>query len=147
MTDDSHKTEHDLLAEGAPLINQMGIDKGKSRPKMREALKAQLAMVHEGLEQYIPTKPRGYADDNLMPHEWGSMDTYDDMRNSMRFAAMLMDAMLDPFDTEEDELKVLRGVIRESEVGLCAITQEIQDMARGDLTDEQWDEVVYGEEV
>jgi hypothetical protein len=129
MSDESKKAEHDLIKEGLPLINMMGAQTAAERSTMNEATKAQLAFVRDQLDHYLPTAPRGWGDDSKMPHEWGSMDTYDDMRNSLRFAAILMDGLLDPFIEVTDEVEELRVAIVIAECGLCAVADEVLALA------------------
>jgi len=118
--------EHDLIQEGQPLINAMGANMAAERSVLNQAVKDQLTFVEDLLQHYLPTAPRGWGDDNQMPHEWGSMDTYDDMRNSLRFAALLMDNLLDPFAPKDmDDEEVLRRTIVLSECGLCALAAPV----------------------
>lgn len=134
---DPNKTEHDLLNEGqAPLINQMGIDAAAQSPNIREALKLQLKSVHEQIEHYLPTKARGWGDDDKMPHEWGSLDTYDDMRNSVRALSVLLEGVLDGNDKET----VLDAAC---EGGACAIAFGDIVMRLGEFKDEDdmWDKL------
>jgi hypothetical protein len=85
MPDDSRDTERELIQQGAPLINAIGMNTAERRAALNKAVKGQLELVEAELKWYL------HNDHDQMPHEWGSMDTYDDMRNSLRLAAALMD--------------------------------------------------------
>lgn len=113
------------MTKNLPPINQMGVD-ASERSGLNWAIKAQLKYVYEDLTCYIPTAPRGFGDDNQMPHEWGSMDSYDDTRNALRFAATLMDMALDPFiDFPPDPVEALKAIIIHAECGVCCLAPEI----------------------
>lgn len=138
MTEDPRKTEHDLIQEALPLINMIGADAAKRQPFLNAAIKAQLTFVHDQLIHYLPVGERGWGDDTKMPHEWGSMDTYDDMRNSLRLATMMMDDFLDPFvdTTAEDPVITLRRWIVLAECGVCAVAGEVLTAAGLDGEDD-----------
>jgi len=140
MTDDVKKTEAELIAAAKPLINMMGAETAAERSILNKAAKAQLTFVKEQLDHYLPTAPRGWGDDEQMPHEWGSMDTYDDMRNCLRFAATLMDGLLDPFIEVTDEAEELRVLIVISECGLCAVAEDV--LTAAGLDDEEEDSFI-----
>ena len=124
--------EDDLT--GLPWINRMGAEAARNRTVLNAACHAQLTFVYHELQHYLPSEPRGWGEDSKMPHEWGSMDTYDDMRNSLRLAAMMMDRLLDPFaDQDTDDTEVLREIIVRSESGLCATADEV--LVAADLID------------
>src|SRR5262245_55361494 len=131
MADDIYKAEHDLIQHGKPLINQMGADMAVERSVLNNAVKDQLMFVEDLLQHYLPTAPRGWGDDTKMPHEWGSMDTYDDMRNRLRLAALMMDTLLDPFAATEGltDQEVLQGILVLAECGLCAVAAGVLQAA------------------
>ena len=130
MSDDLHRDEAELISALNPPINAMGANMAAERDLLNKALHAQLTFVREQLDHYLPTKPRGWGDDSQMPHEWGSMDTYDDMRNSMRLAALMADDLLDPISPRsDDQAEQLRQVIVAAESGLCAVASEVLELA------------------
>lgn len=117
---EAHDQEKALLQDGPlPLINAMGASAAASHPIINAAVRAQLEVVLNEATHYL-------EDPKQMPHQWGSMDTYDDMRNSVRAVSMLLECLLDgPVDGEgsEAERKLLREAARES--GLCAISERL----------------------
>src|SRR5437868_2545675 len=99
MHDNPKEIEHDLLAEMQPPLNAMGAQAAARHDLVNKAVKAQLELVRDWASDYVNVDGRGYGE-GQMPHEWGSMDTYDDMRNSIRGASLLLEELLDAPDDE-----------------------------------------------
>ena len=130
--------EDDLT--GLPWINRMGAEAARNRTVLNAACHAQLTFVYHELQHYLPSEPRGWGEDSKMPHEWGSMDTYDDMRNSLRLAAMMMDGLCDPFAPQDtDDTEAIRELIVLSECGICATAEEVLVAADLQTTEEDPD--------
>lgn len=114
-----------LPGEGLPLINAMGVNEAATKAILNTWVRQQLTFVHAEATSYVPIGTRNYGDDNQMPHEWGSMDSYDDMRNAMRAGVMLMDPLLDPFNKVDPrsylEWHQALATNIVNECGLCAI--------------------------
>jgi hypothetical protein len=92
MSDDQPKesirnTERRLIEDMQPLMNVAAADATKTLTDFNAILRAQLAVVQKELEMYIA--------DGQMPHEWGSIDSMDDMRNSLYTAHYLMEMLQD----------------------------------------------------
>jgi len=125
---------------GLPFINRMGAEAARNRTVLNAACHAQLTFVYGQLQHYLPSEPRGFGEDTKMPHEWGSMDTYDDMRNSLRLAAMMMDGLCDPFAPQDtDDTEAIRELIVLSECGICATAEEVLVAADLQTTEEDPD--------
>jgi hypothetical protein len=136
-----HPEEDDLF--GLPFINRMGAEAARNRTVLNAACHSQLTYVYHELIHYLPAAPRGFGEDSKMPHEWGSMDSYDDMRNSLRLAAMMMDMLLDPFtDQDTDDAEVIREAIVLSECGICAVADGVLNAANLEDTDEDPDHTI-----
>jgi hypothetical protein len=109
--------------EGLPLINQMGVDGAAGNPRLNKAVRLQLEHVRDELSHYL-------ADPEQMPHEWGSLDSLDDMRNSMWVATAFMDELL----WTDNEEEYMRWVIAQR--GMCAIPKEVEQLAFPDMDDD-----------
>jgi hypothetical protein len=118
MPDDSRDTERELIQQGAPLINAIGMNTAERRAALNKAVKGQLELVEAELKWYL------HNDHDQMPHEWGSMDTYDDMRNSLRLAAALMDTLLDPFVDDQEAIDQARRAFA-YEGSMCAVHDDV----------------------
>jgi hypothetical protein len=118
MPDDSRDTERELIQQGAPLINAIGMNTAERRAALNKAVKGQLELVEAELKWYL------HNDHDQMPHEWGSMDTYDDMRNSLRLAAALMDTLLDPFVDDQEAIDQARRAFA-YEGSICAVHDDV----------------------
>jgi hypothetical protein len=137
------------------VINQMGMDTARERDRLNELTKAQMEFVREGLSYYLGHEGREQMPDSVgqMPHEWGSMDTYDDMRNSMRLATIMLDSLLAPemflpedakLDDEEGLRNWLRKMVME-EGSICAIAKELDEFI-ADGNEDWWHNWKYEEE-
>jgi hypothetical protein len=135
-----------LPGEGLPLINGMGVNEAATKGILNTWVKQQLTHVHSEAASYVPMAPRGFGDDNQMPHEWGSMDSYDDMRNSMRAGIMLMDPLLDPFDQVDPRsyIEWHQNLIVEVvyECGLCSLDIDLK-LAWPDTDEEKIHDLIY----
>jgi hypothetical protein len=102
MTDESlRNTERRLIEEGQPLINMMGVHAADAHKDFQRIIRLQLEEVQRVLSYYIA--------DEQMPHEWGSLDSLDDMRNSLYTAHLLMEMHTNlVVGSEEDPLEHLR---------------------------------------
>lgn len=93
-------------------INRMGADDSAERPRLNRAIRAQL--------EEIAGEALGYISGEEMPHEWGSLDSFDDMRNSLAVGLALMDNLLMSPDSEDD---VIKAAIVDR--GLCATAEGV----------------------
>ena len=100
--------ERRLIEELQPMMNIQAARTTQQMSRFNEILRLQLAVVQREVE--------GYIADVQMPHEWGSIDSMDDMRNSLYCANYLMGmlqdvivgAMVDDQGEHEDPLDHLR---------------------------------------
>jgi hypothetical protein len=144
------KAERELIETTKPLINQMGIDAAEKRHKLNELTQSQLLYVREMLSDYVPVadKDREWDEDEerrqQMPHEWGSMDTYDDMRNSLHLASIMLDNVITPemfvnsdadITTDEGVRQFLREVMVK-ETGFLAGSKAVEEFV--DNGDPDW---------
>jgi len=72
-----------MIEEMQPAINMMGVEAAASNKNFQRIIRLQLELVQHELSSYIA--------DEQMPHQWGSLDSLDDMRNSLYTAHYLMD--------------------------------------------------------
>jgi hypothetical protein len=80
-------TERRLIEDMQPMMNVQAARTTQQMTRFNEILRLQLAVVQRELESYIA--------DGQMPHEWGSIDSMDDMRNSLYVANYLMEMLQD----------------------------------------------------
>jgi len=73
-------------------------NRSQPAPRLNAVLRAELKRCAEEMI--------AYADGEVMPHARGSIDTYDDMRNSIRAVSVLIEGVLDA--QEEDEPTIAR---------------------------------------
>lgn len=102
MTDETpRQAERRLIEEMKPAINMMGVRAAESHREFQRIIRLQLEVVAHELE--------GYIADEQMPHEWGSLDSLDDMRNSLYTAHCLMELHTNlVVGADEDPLDYLR---------------------------------------
>lgn len=132
---DIRDTEKAMLNESMPLLNAIGADAAASHPLINAAVRAQLVDVRDEADYYV-------KDPKQMPHEWGSMDSYDDMRNSVTGLSMLLEALLDgpcyvdhrKGTQEEEDRQLLREVVRECP---CAVAREVVELAYPGMGDDE----------
>jgi len=79
--------ERRLIEELQPMMNIQAARTTQQMSRFNEILRLQLAVVQREVE--------GYIADVQMPHEWGSIDSMDDMRNSLYVANYLMEMLQD----------------------------------------------------
>lgn len=80
------------MAEGNSAKNEL----------LNTILRKQLELLKVELDSYLSGDPLGRGD-QLMPHQWGSLDSFDDMRNATSTAHSLLDAMQDAMLGEPPE--------------------------------------------
>lgn len=107
---DPRDLEREAIQAGLPPINEMGRQAAEDSG-LNDVVRAQLRYADELLGHYIARDPRGWGDDAQMPHEWGSLDSYDDMRTALHVAGDLLDHLLDePADTAQaNVIEVIKG--------------------------------------
>lgn len=80
--------EKNLIQQGQPTINMMGAQAAESTAILGRLVKAQLKSLGEDCADYVSG--------DQMPHEWGSLDSYDDMRGAIHWAEAMLEAVIDP---------------------------------------------------
>lgn len=93
---------------------------------INEAVDAALRTVRDFSGDYLPEK---YNDGRreAMPHEWGSIDRYDDMRNCLGIAYELIGGLFDAYEDEEAQREFVRRAIRDHSV--CAVESDLMQLA------------------
>jgi len=118
-------------------INQGLSDAANESSLWQKAIRAQFAFLRDELDHYLTAGERmerlvtmGTA--NLMPHQWGSIDSYDDMRAALNLAKDLFDQAFDAPSDEEQAREELREAIVDRNAGAASEVRE--------LAFEGWDE-------
>jgi hypothetical protein len=101
-----------------PILNAIGPAAAEERPQLNAAIRGQLKLIHDQTEHYL-------SDPDQMPHEWGSIDSFDDMRNSLFVGVELMDHLM--YGPDEDVTVFIRRTIADR--GMCASAQEVWNAA------------------
>jgi hypothetical protein len=109
-----------------PIINQMGVEAAAQRPLINQALRFQLEHVETECKHYLGVGAEIGSDTaGLMPHEWGSLDSYDDMRNTLAVALELADNLL--IVSPEEQREFLRRTIADR--GWCVTDPRVLELA------------------
>lgn len=116
-----------MLNEGMPIINRLGPGMAQQNALLNTAVRHQLKHVQGELAHYLG--------EERMPHEWGSLDSLDDMRNSMAVATALMDELL--WCNPDNQQDYLRRTIASR--GACCCPDEVLELAwPGQVEDDTW---------
>ena len=98
------------------MINRALADNANAQPDIQRLIRAQLETVKDLLDNYLTTGAQLCDDSTIieepwwMPHQWGSMDSLDDMRNSLYLAEAMLDQLalgdipFDDFKKNREEL-------------------------------------------
>jgi len=76
------------------LINLHASEHSSEQPELNKLIRAQLQVVEDNLNCYLHHDGlNGLENPTRMPHEWGSLDSLDDMRNSLYTAHYLLEML------------------------------------------------------
>lgn len=108
------------------MINRELMGNQASHDVLNKILRAQLELLQGEVNGYLAPAPDGST---RMPHEWGSIDSYDDMRNATDTALTLLNKLQDAMFGEppEEILAYLREHFTEVFFG-CTIAAGVEDM-------------------
>lgn len=76
------------------MINLTLAEKAEGHDDYRRLLLAQLNHTKAMLEDYTNLDGRGYGE-GQMPHEWGSVDSFDYMSSALELSAFMLNAVYD----------------------------------------------------
>jgi hypothetical protein len=116
-------------------INRELSGSANASPLWQQAVRAQLQFCANEVDHYLTAALKmGAPLEGLLPHQWGSMDSFDDMRTVLAFTAALFSDALDP---PADVPARLRELIRDHSV--FGVADEVQELAFKGWTPEQID--------
>jgi hypothetical protein len=97
-------------------INRTLADNANAAPIWQEAIRAQFKFLYGEIAHYMTAGKRmedlvTFGTAELMPHQWGSIDSYDDMRSTLTLASELFDQALDAPADEEKQREKLRELL------------------------------------
>ena len=133
LRDRVEKTLKEAGIGGGVPLNVIGAAAATERSAMNDAVRGQLGL--------IAAEAAAYNEEAQMPHEWGSIDSFDDMRNALWVALELMDNLM--YGPEDEEIVFIRKTIAER--GICAAAEEVWNAAFPNEPDhEEQVEILFG---